>query len=404
MPDDLITQIMKRLKGSPQARADFIQQLINEQDLYNTLKDSGVTTDISDPQARARNQPFGVLSAVQKINLVDLITEITTIKNIDLVAAITNIANLASLDLIDLITRIALIDRITLIDTITSITTIGKIRSAQIEGFSNIVRNPRFDDGTTYWTVTNATVINEGFYTDHSLRLGNDADMAQAYQFLPPFYGLILEGGLWHRSNAADLAIGTVYVSYTDGANTSFVLNGTSNVWNFLNITGLTAAKKAKYILVLINAPYIVDVTNFNIYPNLASEATLAALNAKVTACNTGAVAQITRQNLKAQPEREDLLLKDVDLSASASLQAVLTAIVSQKHKVYAVGYEADADGVYYFSATVSGVTSKFARRITKGVFAQTFMHPVVCDVNTVLNFMSTTGNSKVWLQYKTEA
>lgn len=115
-------------------------------------------------------------------------------------------------------------------------------------------------------------------------------------------------------------------------------------------------------------------------------------------------VTQATRTSLTMKPEREDLLLKDLDFAANASLQEYLAAVANQKHKVYAFGYEADADGVYYFSATVNGSAFKFGRRITKGVYAQTLVHPVVCDVNTALQFMSTTGNSKVWLQYKTEA
>lgn len=115
-------------------------------------------------------------------------------------------------------------------------------------------------------------------------------------------------------------------------------------------------------------------------------------------------VSNTARASLLAKSEREDLLLKDVDFAASAALQTYLAATASVKHKVYAYGYEADADGIYYFSATVNGSAFKFGRRITKGVMVQTLVHPIVCDENTALNFMSTTGNSKTWIQYKTEA
>ena len=139
------------------------------------------------------------------------------------------------------------------------------------------------------------------------------------------------------------------------------------------------------------DSPFIVSATDFDIR-NLVS--TSDSVEAK----------QATRTNLLNKPEREDLLLKDTDFAASASLQSYLAAVQSQKHKVYAFGYEAVADGVFYFSATVNGAAWKFGKRITKGVYAQTFVHPVVCDVNTALNFMSTTGASKTWIQYKTEA
>ena len=130
----------------------------------------------------------------------------------------------------------------------------------------------------------------------------------------------------------------------------------------------------------------------------------IGSIDAKITACNTGAVAQDTRTNLLNKPEREDLLLKDVDFAANVALQSYLAAVAGQKHKVYAYGYESDADGIYYLSATVNAAAFKFGRRITKGVMVQTLVHPITCDVNTALNFMSTTGNSKAWIQYKTEA
>ena len=62
MADDLVTQIVKMLKGSPKARADFIQQLQNEKELYNALKDAGFTPSVADPQQRAIERPRGVLS------------------------------------------------------------------------------------------------------------------------------------------------------------------------------------------------------------------------------------------------------------------------------------------------------------------------------------------------------
>jgi len=115
-------------------------------------------------------------------------------------------------------------------------------------------------------------------------------------------------------------------------------------------------------------------------------------------------VTQLTRTNLLVKPEREDLLLKDLDFASNVALQSYLAAVPNVKHKVYSYGFEVDADGTYYFSATVNGAAFKFGRRITKGVMVQTLVNPIVCDTNTALEFLCFGGNAKTCIQYKTEA
>lgn len=112
-------------------------------------------------------------------------------------------------------------------------------------------------------------------------------------------------------------------------------------------------------------------------------------------------VTQATRTNLKVQPEREDVLTKSFDLTVGTT--SLLAAVASQYHKVYGWDYEADTDGANEFSSTISGAACKFARRVTLGVHAMTLIHPIVCDVNTALSFISA-GNTKLSLRYKTEA
>jgi hypothetical protein len=213
----LLDDIRKALEG--EMKSEFIDQILKEKALYDALHDAGYSIVVDDVQARARQQPYGILSKVLKIDLVDLITEITKIKSIDLVAvitdimnvasvdlidritlidaitdisniasidlidritlidtitAITNIANIASLDLIDLITRIALIDRITLIDTITSIGSIGSMtlldRITQIDKIhpdtspiGEQMTNGGFETGDlTGWTSGGTVVVGMG--------------------------------------------------------------------------------------------------------------------------------------------------------------------------------------------------------------------------------------------------
>jgi hypothetical protein len=69
----LIDEFLAKLtKVKPKEQADFIQQLIKEKTLYNALHDAGYSVAIDDPQTRARQQPFGLLSTVHRIDTVDI--------------------------------------------------------------------------------------------------------------------------------------------------------------------------------------------------------------------------------------------------------------------------------------------------------------------------------------------
>jgi len=115
-------------------------------------------------------------------------------------------------------------------------------------------------------------------------------------------------------------------------------------------------------------------------------------------------VAQATRTNLKTQPERIDLTFDSWDVALGAAGDSELLAAVSgQSHKIFAFGYESDADVQQGFRFGTSA--DKFGRRITKGVYAQTLMHPIIGTANTALNFRAEgAANVKVWVQYITEA
>ncbi len=287
---------------------------------------------------------------------------------------------------VDLIKLINLIDEIT---KIIEIVEISKIKNAFVEGFDNIVRNPRFDVELDYWTVGNAVVLNQGFYCDNSLRIGDGSGSGYGYQCLPPFYGGLCEGGLRYRSNTADALIAVVYISYTDGSNTSFTLNGTSNAWSFLNITGLNVSKKLAYVLLSVNAPYVVDFTQIHIYSNISNVI----------------AAQSARTNLLVKPEREDLSIKYFSNTfAGAADYSVLAAVAAQSHKVFAVNYESSGD-VEVCLREATEATKKAFVRTTKGVYGQTLVHPWVLTANTILNLRAEGVTTvKGYVQYKTEA
>jgi len=114
MPDSLLDDIIKALKG--EKKSELINQILKEKALHDALKEAGLTIVAEDTHERARLMPYGILSKVQKIDLIDLITEIT---------------NIRSIDLIDLITRI---DEITTIKTIEAILSLPDITVKGSEG------------------------------------------------------------------------------------------------------------------------------------------------------------------------------------------------------------------------------------------------------------------------------
>jgi len=201
MPDSLLDDIIKALKG--EKKSELINQILKEKALYDALKEAGLTIVAEDTHERAREMPYGILSKVQKIDLVDLITEITNISNIDLIDLITEITtvkNIESVDLIDLITRIALIDNITniesidLIDAITTIGAIDKIKEMPAQAFSPIL-NKGFETGDfTSWIVDPAgtghspTILTDtSFAGKYSAKL-TDADGGIKQNFLLPIH------------------------------------------------------------------------------------------------------------------------------------------------------------------------------------------------------------------------
>jgi hypothetical protein len=127
--------------------------------------------------------------------------------------------------------------------------------------------------------------------------------------------------------------------------------------------------------------------------------------HAQVDVLTHPAVAQSTRTNLKVQFEREDSVMKYFgNTFSSAGDYAVLSAVAGQKHKVYAFNYESSAD-VEVCLRDGADAARKFGVRTSKGVLAQTFIHPFVGSVNTVLNLRAEgAATVKGYVQYVTEA
>ena len=311
---------------------------------------------------KLRHKPQPKRIDVLTVDFIGLINWINTIKTIKTIENIENIENIEDIENID------------------------RIHIAP----NNLIHNGEFAIGNlegweSEFAAVSTTQKHSGSYSCDIQSNVASGSAGSIWQYLPNVLSDVLTLSLWHFSDVTDTVVVNVY--YTDGTSSQTTDNGTG-VWAFKVIT-LTAGKRLKYVHIL----HLIDTKHCYV-----ADITLAE------SIDWRVISQSTRTNLLNKPEREDLLLKDVDFAASVNLQSFLAAVADQKHKVYAYGYEADADGVYYFSATVNGSAFKFGRRITKGVYAQTFVHPVVCDVNTILNFMSTTGNSKAWIQYMTEA
>jgi len=107
------------------------------------------------------------------------------------------------------------------------------------------------------------------------------------------------------------------------------------------------------------------------------------------------------RNNLPVMPERTDLLFKEFNV-ATGTAADVLAAVAGKQHKIYAVGYEFDTDGKAGFQWNAAG--DSFARRLTKGVYAQTFTSPMIGPVGLKLSWaMQNSGNAVGWVEYITE-
>jgi hypothetical protein len=301
---------------------------------------------------------------------------------IDAITTISNITNIASLDLID---------RITLIDTITAIGSIGSIGHLEtVLASLNPIRNAFFINAFNGWHNGDAakiTIVDDATF-GKAVKINNasPATLLQWVSIDSNKYPTLVFWG-W-RDNVTAIH---VIIAYSDGTTT--VSNVAVNPAAGICSLSLAANKITVYVSFTNSAANgICYVAN-----PLLVESNAATVTGTVTA------EQATRANLRVEPERSDLHLKDLDFATSGSLQEYLAAIGAKQHKVYAFGFEADADGTYYFSATVGGSAFKFARVATKGLYVQTLVHPICCDTNTALNFMCTTGNAKTWIQYVTE-
>jgi len=361
MTDSLFDEIRKRLKG--EGKSEFIDQLLKEKSLYDALKKAGITVEAEDTRERAVLRPYGVLSKVQKIDQVDLISlisEITTIKTLQVLAEVTNIKNIEN------------------IDSIENIKSIGNVPVYQ-----NPIRNPFFLSGLSDWSYQNVTLIEHSDF--HYSANINDGYLMQYLTAKTDDYDTLVFWGAKSMVGGVDV---DYIIAYTDGTSTS----GTQvlgTIWSAYSIT-LSAGKIIKYI----------RFENSGGTSGIAFPQLLPSLNVN-NLLNPHPIKQTTRTNLKTMAEREDLLLKSVDVTAGTT--TILNAVSGQRHKIYGYDYEADADGTNEFICTVNGTTCRFGRRTTKGVHAKTFVHPIVCDVNTALQFVSA-GNTKLSIQYKTES
>lgn len=124
MPSSLFGEILKRLKGASESeRSQFMREVIADKNLYDALRKAGIehygdTLDPSEGRERAVSRPLGGLSTVQKLDLIDKITEV------------------------------GLIDLITEVSTIKTIDTIQQIRSIESADMrTGLIRNPSFETG-----------------------------------------------------------------------------------------------------------------------------------------------------------------------------------------------------------------------------------------------------------------
>lgn len=369
---NLIDEIRKALKG--EKKSEFIDQLLKEKSLYDALKKTGITIEAEDTRERAVLRPYGVLSKVQKIDQIDVvelinkISEITTLKTLETLSEVTKIKNIEN---------------------------IKSIGNAPI--FQNPVRNPFFLSGLSDWSYQNVTLTEDDNFHYHATI--NSGYLMQYLTAKTDDYDTLVFWGAKPMVGGVDV---DYIIAYTDGTSTSGTqVLGTT--WSAYPVN-LPTGKIIKYIRFEnsggtsgIAFPQLLPSLKI-LNPHPVSQSGTWNIN---NLLNPHPITQTTRTNLRTMGEREDLLLKSQDVSAGTT--TILSAVSGQRHKIYGYDYEADTDGTNEFLCTVNGTTCRFGRRTTKGVHAKTFVHPIVCDVNTALQFVSA-GNTKLSIQYKTEA
>jgi hypothetical protein len=91
----LAEKVVSWLKNaSPQEQNQFMSQLQAEKQLFDALREAGLSPATEDPQARSMVRSGGVLSKINKIDLIDLITEIAHITLIDEITKIGEITHI----------------------------------------------------------------------------------------------------------------------------------------------------------------------------------------------------------------------------------------------------------------------------------------------------------------------
>ena len=350
---------------------------ISSVDLIDTITNVGTLNMLNTIGQINKINPQGSYNVV-----IDLLNRIA---QVDTISTVNQIVNLGTLNKINEVTTLGTLNQLNTIGTINKINEIVKITSGSI--VSEVISNSRFQTGDlTGWLIYSGSPSVDTNVLWHDLPSLKLPAFSTVWHYVNQGcygYELCLFGAV--RSDTANRYI-MVYLIYTDLTTESFMWKATNaNTWYDC------------YSMGTVNKPLLaIEIEN----PNSATITWLAGLT--VLKVNQ-TIRQPTRTNLNVKPEREDTLIYSAEFSSSTAYRTVLDAVAGKRHKIYALGYDVDANGSYWFSAIVQGVGYFFGVRRTAGVYAQTFVHPIVCDENTTLKFMCNGGTAYVWVQYVTE-
>lgn len=231
----LLDEIRKALES--EKTSEFIDQILKEKSLHNALHDAGYSIVVDDPQARGMQRPFGVLSKVQKIDLIDLIELINRIKLIDEITLISTISTVGSM---------TLLDRINQIDKIHPDTSLN----------GEQMTNGDFETGDLTGYTSGGTVIvdtggkHTGVYgcllDDYPILPWIEQDIATLKGASIPVDGMI-SFSLWALMDSGTGAF-TVIITYSDATTTSIPLVATAVYQQFNLLPYLTAGKQVSKI------------------------------------------------------------------------------------------------------------------------------------------------------------
>jgi len=379
----IVDEIIEALKGKKtlQATNELIEQLKNERALFDRFRNAGLTATTEDLQGRARLRPEGILSKIEKVDLIDLIEKINLIK------------------LIEEITHIGTIDKITTIDnlqhgTLTLLEKIEQLDRLNPSYDRQYCLNAGFETGTlANWANTGCAISgvekHSGAYSVYGDYPDGIAQLFPAIQM-----NQIRKFECWAKGQIGDRV--------TLRLENQSLASRFPMTWAIDYTHTFTATDWQKIDW------YANKVTTVDPYFPFVELEVLFLKAGMATAYADDILLSVVHNSMidyvKEADGRQDLQFKEIQLTfAVAGAQEIIPpSNLNTRIKVYAFYLRKDSATTVYFLEGASG--RRFGNDNASGVVQANLFHPIVCAPNNALNIYAS-GKCGVigWIQYTVE-